>query len=39
MAYISNKNYFGPCDVGFLAKTDTSTPRVDVDFELLILDV
>ena len=31
--------FTGPCDVGFLAKIDTDTTHVDIDFELLILDV
>lgn len=30
--------FAGPCDVGFLAKVNTSTAEVDVDFELIIVE-
>jgi len=29
----------GPCDIGFLAKVNTGTAEVDIDFELLVVDV
>lgn len=30
--------FTGPCDIGFLAKVDTGTAEVDVDFEILLVD-
>jgi hypothetical protein len=35
--YASPVKFVGPCDVGFLAKVDTTTAEVDVDFELILV--